>query len=129
MEVLAEKTAPCDACAHPRWYHGDDGACTICGCREYAVKAGRVSPATVTEPTPHGEGADIAALVCRDLRARGGELAELLCADIEARAEVGRAKYGQRLRASNGRRGLVDLYQELLGAAMYVRQVIEEEGE
>jgi len=36
--------------------------------------------------------------------------------------------YGEPLRAHNGRVALVDLYQEVLDAAMYVRQLIEERG-
>lgn len=67
--------------------------------------------ATDNQPTPHGKGPAIAALVC---------------ADIMARNELGVKKYGEALRAHNGRDALVDLYQELLDGAQYLRQELEE---
>jgi hypothetical protein len=64
------------------------------------------------QPTPHGTGPDIA---------------DLVCADIQARAALGERKYGERLRANNGRRGLQDLVEELYDACMYGRQCLEEQ--
>lgn len=49
-----------------------------------------------------------------------------LMADLEARAQLGEKKYGERLRAHNGRRPRVDAYQEFLDAWMYLRQDREE---
>lgn len=46
--------------------------------------------------------------------------------DLQARAEMGKKKYGERLRAFNGRNALLDLYQELLDACNYSRQFKEE---
>lgn len=71
-----------------------------------------IQQATVTQPTPKGEGEDIARLVRKD---------------IEYRAEVGEEKYGERLKPFNGRSSLVDAYQEALDLCMYLRQLIEEE--
>lgn len=51
---------------------------------------------------------------------------ELVIADMDVRDHVGRARYGMPLQAHNGRDALVDLYQELLDAVVYMRQVIEE---
>lgn len=42
------------------------------------------------------------------------------------RAALGEKKYGERLKAFNGRDAKVDLLQELLDALNYARQVIEE---
>lgn len=42
------------------------------------------------------------------------------------RDRLGVRKYGTRLRAHNGRRALVDAYQEALDLAVYLRQCIEE---
>jgi hypothetical protein len=53
-------------------------------------------------------------------------IAELVIEDIRARAELGVRKYGAPLHAHNGRSALMDLYQELLDGAHYVRQEIEE---
>lgn len=50
----------------------------------------------------------------------------LVIADMKARDDFGRKKYGTPLQPFNGRDPLVDLYQELLDACVYVRQEIEE---
>lgn len=51
---------------------------------------------------------------------------ELVIADMRERDHVGRQRYGTPLQANNGRDALVDLYQELLDAVIYIRQVITE---
>lgn len=50
----------------------------------------------------------------------------LVLADMQARDQLGRARYGTPLQPFNGRDALVDLYQELLDAAVYARQAIYE---
>lgn len=55
-----------------------------------------------------------------------GNVQDLVIADIEERKRVGIARYGTPLQTFNGRDAMVDLYQELLDACMYVRQIIEE---
>ncbi len=45
---------------------------------------------------------------------------------MRQRNEVGWKKYGQPLRAGDGRRHLIDAYQECLDMAVYLRQEIEE---
>ncbi|MGH3693252.1 MAG: hypothetical protein ACRDRX_04500 [Pseudonocardiaceae bacterium] len=52
----------------------------------------------------------------------------LVRVDLVERERIGVERYGTPLQAHNGRDGLVDLYQELLDAACYVRQLIEERG-
>ena len=47
-------------------------------------------------------------------------------ADIEARRLVGIERYGTALQPHNGRDALRDLYEELLDATMYIRQVMVE---
>jgi hypothetical protein len=42
--------------------------------------------------------------------------------DLIARAEMGEKKYGTKLRTNNGRKVLVDLYQESLDGLMYAMQ-------
>lgn len=42
--------------------------------------------------------------------------------DLIARAHMGQAKYGTMLRINNGRRAIVDVYQEVLDALMYSNQ-------
>ena len=56
----------------------------------------------------------------------GREISVLVKQDIDARIAQGIATYGEPLRAFNGRNATKDLYEELLDAAMYVRQVLEE---
>ena len=50
-------------------------------------------------------------------------------ADIEARRQVGISRYGTALQAFNGRDALRDLYEELIDAAMYVKQLMVEREE
>jgi len=51
---------------------------------------------------------------------------DLVISDIEDRKQFGLEKYGTTLQAGNGRRSLVDAYQEILDLAVYLRQYIEE---
>lgn len=51
---------------------------------------------------------------------------ELVIADLQSRLDVGIKRYGQPLRAFNGRDPLQDLYEELLDACVYLRQLMEE---
>jgi hypothetical protein len=53
----------------------------------------------------------------------------LVQADMEARRRMGIAKYGTPVQAGNGRRALVDAYDEVLDQAVYLRQEIEERRE
>jgi len=50
----------------------------------------------------------------------------LVVADILARKALGLQRYGSLLQAHNGRDAFRDLYEELLDAACYVRQIMEE---
>jgi hypothetical protein len=56
----------------------------------------------------------------------GPAMQDLVLADIEERKRIGLERYGQLLLPHTGRDALVDLYQELLDAVMYTRQVIYE---
>jgi hypothetical protein len=47
-------------------------------------------------------------------------------ADLETREQIGVERYGTALQPNNGRDALRDLYEELLDAACYARQAIEE---
>jgi len=51
---------------------------------------------------------------------------DLVHADLDARDRMGTKKYGTTLHARNGRKPLIDAYQEALDLAMYLRQEIEE---
>jgi hypothetical protein len=46
--------------------------------------------------------------------------------DLTARAEMGHQKYGMLLKTHNGRSALLDLYEELLDASMYIKQLLME---
>jgi len=56
----------------------------------------------------------------------GGFIQDLVIEDIEARKAVGISRYGTPLQAFNGRNVDQDLYEELLDAATYLRQRLEE---
>lgn len=55
-----------------------------------------------------------------------GDVWLLVLADMKQRRKDGIVKYGTPLQAGNGRDPLIDLYQELLDACVYIRQEIEE---
>ena len=50
----------------------------------------------------------------------------MVIADLETRLKVGIARYGTPLQPHNGRDALRDLYEELLDACCYTRQLIAE---
>jgi hypothetical protein len=56
----------------------------------------------------------------------GPSMQDLVLADIEARKAIGIARYGQLLKAHDGRDNLRDLYEELLDGAIYCRKAIYE---
>ena len=56
----------------------------------------------------------------------GGSIHKKVEHDIHMRALMGIKKYGEALRAFNGRNGLRDAYEEILDLAVYLRQVLEE---
>lgn len=56
----------------------------------------------------------------------GRPIWDLVVEDMQARDHVGRGRYGTPLQSHNGRDALVDAYQEILDAAVYMRQLIEE---
>lgn len=51
---------------------------------------------------------------------------DLVIADMQERKRLGLERYGTLLQPFNGRKALVDRYQELLDAVQYTRQEIEE---
>jgi hypothetical protein len=56
-----------------------------------------------------------------------GDLWETVINDMKERRQVGIERYGTPLQAFNGRKALVDAYQEVLDLAVYLRQKIEED--
>lgn len=50
----------------------------------------------------------------------------LVEADLRQRIAKGAQEYGEPLTTQNGRDALWDLYEELMDACMYIRQLIEE---
>lgn len=76
--------------------------------------------AAKTQPLPTGNGIDVATEVARDMRSFGhAQIAD----DIEARIRMGEKKYGTRLKTHNGRDAMLDLYQEVLDAMNYAKQL------
>ena len=57
----------------------------------------------------------------------GNPILGMVLADLTNRALEGKERYGEPLKASNGRNPLWDAYQEALDLAMYLRQAIEEQ--
>ena len=57
------------------------------------------------------------------------DVVPLVLADFRAREQQGIATYGTTLQTFNGRDALQDLYEELMDACLYIKQVIEERKE
>ena len=57
----------------------------------------------------------------------GEEIVPMVIADLEGRKALGEKKYKEVLRVENGRDALLDLYQELLDAVIYIRQRIAQD--
>ncbi|MGL5309442.1 MAG: hypothetical protein ACRDAL_02445 [Plesiomonas shigelloides] len=57
----------------------------------------------------------------------GNPILGMVLADLTNRALEGKDKYGEPLKANNGRKPLWDAYQEALDLCMYLRQMIEEQ--
>lgn len=53
-------------------------------------------------------------------------IVDLVQRDLDVRRELGRARYGDELRAQNGRDALRDAYEEALDLACYLRQALAE---
>jgi hypothetical protein len=97
----------------------------------------RLRPGDQPLPKP-ADGPSMHDLVCDDVRTHWvyGSLGrapvapaiEAVTAALEARRQLGLERYGQLLRAHNGRDALRDLGEELADAVVYCRQVIEERG-
>lgn len=56
----------------------------------------------------------------------GPSMHDLVAADLADRKALGLRKYGSLLQAYNGRSAIRDLYEELLDATVYARQILEE---
>jgi hypothetical protein len=91
--------------------HGSQGEAHYCRSCDMSWPALRQRPGDQPLPTRNDE-PDIQSMVIADLRDR---------------RRVGIQRYGTALQAHNGRSALRDLYEELLDAACYARQRLEEE--
>ena len=57
------------------------------------------------------------------------DVVPLVLADFRLREQQGIATYGTTLQTFNGRDALQDLYEELMDACLYIKQIIEERKE
>ena len=93
---------------------------------EYQAAGGKIT-ATSDYVAPSLSAADAATAKQATPKGSGNPILGMVLADLTNRALEGADKYGEPLKAHNGRNALWDLYQELLDAAMYIRQAIEEQ--
>jgi len=81
---------------------------------QFDPEAGQPLPITTKKSV------DVAVEVAEDLKKVGfQDIAE----DVEARIRIGERKYGKRLQSFNGRDALKDLYDEVLDALNYSKQL------
>lgn len=59
----------------------------------------------------------------------GDTVIDKVIEDLKLRDAFGIKKYGTTLKTNNGRSALIDLYQEILDAAMYCKQLLMEQGD
>lgn len=83
-----------------------------------ADMAGRLSPPPCFEVEPQ----KVYIVILRLAQGLAASLGSDIAADMRERDITGRARYGTPLQPFNGRRALVDAYQELLDAVVYLRQ-------
>lgn len=76
--------------------------------------------ATGQQVPPTGDGPVVFHYLLNRLTA--AQYDDLLMEDLHARYNMGLQKYGTPLRGNNGRRAIVDLYQEIQDAIMYSAQ-------
>ena len=93
---------------------------------EYQAAGGKIA-APSDYVAPSLSAADAATAKQATPKGSGNPILGMVLADLTNRALEGADKYGEPLKAHNGRNALWDLYQELLDAAMYIRQAIEEQ--
>lgn len=99
----------CNKYTRPRGVMG--GPCLTCG---------RPQPEH-TEPTKQREGDQPL-----PIKNEHPIIQDLVQADIEARKQIGISRYGTALQPFNSRDVLRDIYEELLDAAVYMRQALYE---
>lgn len=87
------------------------GICPVC---RNTIPSCTCSSAIKQEPMPKGSGVPIQDLVIED---------------IKLRKEFCIKKYGEPLLANNGRNTLVDIYQELLDAVIYIKLKLVEDNQ
>ena len=104
----------------------DDWSTRIITREEYQAAGGKI--AAPSDEAASSSSADNAATAKQAApKGSGNPILGMVLADLTNRALEGADKYGEPLKAHNGRNALWDLYQELLDAAMYIRQAIEEQ--
>ena len=110
----------------PTTGRADDFCERIITREEYQAAGGKI--AAPSDEAASSSSADNAATAKQAApKGSGNPILGMVLADLTNRALEGADKYGEPLKAHNGRNALWDLYQELLDAAMYIRQAIEEQ--
>ena len=93
---------------------------------EYQAAGGKIT-ATSDDVAPLLSASSAAIAKQSAPKGSGSPILGMVLADLTNRALEGTAKYGEPLKARNGRNPLWDAYQEALDLAMYLRQAIEEQ--
>jgi len=104
----------------------DDWSTRIITREEYQAAGGKMA-VDYDEVLPSLSAAEAATAKQATPKGSGNPILGMVLADLTNRALEGTAKYGEPLKAHNGRNPLWDAYQEALDLAMYLRQAIEEQ--
>ncbi len=104
----------------------EDWSTRIITREEYQAAGGKIAADAVCF-TPFVSVEDAATAKQSPPKGSGRQILDMVLADLTNRALEGKEKYGEPLKARNGRNSLWDAYQEALDLAMYLRQAIEEQ--
>ena len=104
----------------------DDWSTRIITREEYQAAGGSMTVDS-DEASPFVSVEDAATAKQSAPKGSGNPILGMVLADLTNRALEGKEKYGEPLKAHNGRNALWDAYQEALDLAMYLRQLIQEQ--
>ena len=112
--------------AAPMQCQASDWSTSIITREQYQAAGGKIA-APSDYVAPSSSASDAATAKQATPKGSGNPILGMVLADLTNRALEGAAKYGEPLKARNGRNPLWDAYQEALDLAMYLRQAIEEQ--
>jgi hypothetical protein len=92
----------------------------------YYMDSGQESAMPIINPIFTGDLSKCNDIQPAPIKSKSPAIWDLVIRDMVERDGIGTKKYGTRLQPNNGRKALVDAYQEALDLVVYLRQAIYE---